>query len=139
MVLATGGHNKINLFGSGNNTVYLSGGNNVINTGTGYTAITEAGSVGDRIIMPSAGTGFDAVTLLAGAAPTLDFTAALRATNWDGTAAKLSAYISVAASGGGTTIALSATAHGPATAIASITAVGGSAWDLSTVLAHVVA
>jgi Ca2+-binding RTX toxin-like protein len=82
MVLATGGNNTINLSGSGNNTVYLSGGNNVINIGSGYTAITEAASMGDRIILPGAGTGFDAVTLLSGADPKLDFTAALRATTW---------------------------------------------------------
>jgi hypothetical protein len=138
MVLATGGNNTINLSGSGNNTVYLSGGNNVINTGSGDTAIIEAASVGDRIVMPDAGTGFDAITLLPSSDPKLDFAAALRATNWDGRAASLSGYISAAPSAGVTTISLSATAHGAATAIASVANVAGATWDFSTVLAHVV-
>jgi hypothetical protein len=138
MVLANGGNNTIHLSGSGNNTIYMSGGNNVVDAGAGFNAITDAVGTGDRIIIPTAASGFDRITLLAGADAKLDFAAALRSTTWDGKVADLASYISVASNGAGTMISLSATAAGAGTAVASVTSPGGTHWDLSAVLAHVV-
>ena len=138
MVLANGGNNTINLSGTGNNTIYMSGGNNVVNTGSGFSAITDSVGTGDRIIIPSASSGFDAITLLVGADAKLDFTTALQGTNWDGNVSDLASYISVASNAGVATVSLSATAHGAAIAVASVSNPQGTPWDLSTVLAHVV-
>ena len=138
MVLANGGHNTIHISGSGNNTIYLSGGGNVVDAGAGFNAITDAVGSGDSIVIPTAGTGFDQITLLGSADTSLDFSAALKATNWDGNTSDLGSYISVASSGGIATVSLSATANGPTVAVASVGHPGGAAWDLPTVLAHAV-
>jgi hypothetical protein len=137
LVLANGGHNTISLTSS-NNTICVSGGNNSVDAGGGINSITDAAGQGDTIVMPSAAGGFDNISLLAGAEAKLDFTTALKGTNWDGLASDLGSYISATATAAGTTVSLSATANGAAVAVARINVPGGAAWDPSTILSHVV-
>ena len=138
LVLANGNHNSINLSGNGTNTIVVFGNDNVINATGGYNRITVAVGTGDTIVMPGASGGFDEIGLINGASTALDFRAALATTDWSGNAADLGNYISVASSGSGITISLSATSHGAATAIASVTNFGSTQWDLTAVLAHAV-
>jgi hypothetical protein len=138
LVLAYDGHTTINLSGAGNNTIFVAGGNNTINAGHGMNSIFDVGGTGDTIVAPGAGGGFEQITLLGGANPLLDFAPALKGTNWDGKAADLGSYISATSAAGVTTVSLSTTAHGAATAVASVSAPGGTAWDPTTILSHVV-
>ena len=131
------GYNTITT-GAGDDFIFVGGSNNVVDAGGGNNTIYDMANPGDTIVMPSAGNGFDNVTVTPGADPFLDFRTALAGTDWNGAAATLPSYIHVASDSGGTSISLSATANGGATAIASVSQLVGPQWDLSAVLAHAV-
>ena len=101
-----------------------------IGNSTGSTSGT-----GGVYVLPAAGSG---VLALAGdvldAGGTLDLTAALAATDWNGTASTLPDYLAVTDTSAGATISIAPTFDGSATAIATIA--GATSLDLKTLLAH---
>ena len=101
-----------------------------IGNSTGSTSGT-----GGVYVLPAAGSG---VLALAGdvldAGGTLDLTAALAATDWNGTASTLPGYLAVTDTSAGATISIAPTFDGSATAIATIA--GATSLDLKTLLAH---
>lgn len=125
-ILATGGMEFITAplgqntvtTGSGDDFLFMAGGGNRIDAGGGNNTIYDMANPGDTIVMPTAGAGFDTITLTPGADPTLDF---------HGVAL---ADIHATAIGSTTLISIGSTA------VASINNIAGPQWDLATVLAH---
>lgn len=132
-VQAFQGHNTITTSG-GNDTISFAGSGNVIDAGGGSNVLEDSGS-GSTIVMPGAGQGMDDIfgyVLQNG--DVLDFRAALAATQWDGSAATLGAYLQVGAAGNDAIISLSTTAGGAAVQIADLRDSGPV--GLAGVLAH---
>jgi hypothetical protein len=75
--------------GAANDTIWFAGSGNVINAGAGTNDLEDSGS-GNTIIMPGAGHGLDDIYgyVLANNG-VLDFTGALKGTQWDGKASML--------------------------------------------------
>ena len=80
---------------SGNNLLFISGSDDIVNLSGGADTITDTGQ-GNTYILPAAANGTDTFTSdITASGGTLDLTAALAATNWNGSAATLSDYVTV--------------------------------------------
>ena len=141
-VTATGGSETVQAFhggnrittGSGNDTISYAGRGNTIDSGSGSNVLQDSGS-DNTIVMPGAGHGFDDVfgyVLQNG--DTLDFTAALAGTAWNGSQASLGDFLHVSESGANAMLSISATADGSAVAVAKLEGAGDV--SLATLLAH---
>jgi hypothetical protein len=118
---------------AGSHMVYIGGWGNTVSLSGGTDTITENGS-GSTYVLPAAGHGTNTFTDdILNLGDTLDLRPALAATNWNGNASTLSQYLQVTDSSQGATLAVSATAYGSATAIATI---DGANTNLSGLLAH---
>jgi Ca2+-binding RTX toxin-like protein len=127
------GYNTITT-GKGNDTIRFGGSGNTINAGAGNNALYDSGS-SNKIVMPGPGQGFDDVygpVLTNG--DTLDFTAALKATAWDGSAASLSNYLRITMSGSDAIISMTSKPGAVYSKVADLHGVGQV--NLSTLLAH---
>ncbi len=114
--------------------LFLSGSGNVVNLSGGANTITDTGSK-NTYILPAAGKGTDAFTSnILTIGDTLDLKIALAATNWTGSAATLSKYLTVTDSARGATLSIAATSGGTGVAIATIDGAGTA--TLASLLAH---
>ena len=123
-IVAMAADHMVFITGTGD-TVMLSGGSNTV---------TDTGN-GNTYVMPAAGNGYDTFTnniLMIG--DTLDLRTALAATTWDGAAATLSKYLSVADTTQGAVLSIAPTSGGVGAAIATIN--GATNVDLTGLLAH---
>jgi hypothetical protein len=119
---------------TGNNMVFITGSSDTASLSGGTNTITDTGK-SNTYVIPAAGKGYDAFTnnvLTAG--DTLDLRTALASTNWTGTTATLSKYLSVVDSSNGAVLSISATSGGAGVAIVSMT--GATTSNLTTLLAH---
>jgi hypothetical protein len=105
----------------------------VVNLSGGTNTITDTGS-GNTYVIPPAGLGTDSFTGNILAMDTLDLKPALAATDWNGAAATLSKYLTVADSVRGATLSIAATSGGAGVVVASID--GATTATLSSLLAH---
>jgi serralysin len=122
--------------GAANDKISIAGTGNVVDAGGGTNTITDSGG-GNTIVMPAAGSGNDQIygyVLQAG--DTLDFTAALKATAWDGLSSALSQFLHVATSGNDAIISISDATNGPSTRVADLHDSG--AISIGALLAHAV-
>ncbi|MBN8875833.1 MAG: hypothetical protein J0H67_23600 [Rhodospirillales bacterium] len=125
-VAATGGDHMLFVSGN-NNTIALSGGNSMISdSGWNNTYVVPQGGQG--------WIGFDSNVLYSG--DVLDLRSALAATDWNGAADMLPAYLGFWGNGSSATLTISATAWGNTSAIATIAGADGT--DLSTLLSHAI-
>ena len=119
---------------SGNHMVFISGSGDTVNLSGGINTITDTGN-GNTYVIPAAGKGSDIFTSnILTAGDTLDLRTALAATNWNGSTAALSSYLSVFSSSQGAVLSIASTSGGKGVAIATID--GATDTSLSTVLAH---
>ncbi|HEY8287687.1 MAG TPA: hypothetical protein VIG49_00375 [Acetobacteraceae bacterium] len=120
---------------SGDHMVFINGSGDTMNLSGGDQTITEHGT-GNTYILPSAGNGQNifANNVLTAADDVLDLRPALAATDWSGSTETLGNYLSVENTQQGAVLALSTTAGGARSAIATIDGVNNA--SLSTVLAH---
>jgi hypothetical protein len=119
---------------TGNYMVFITGSSDTASLSGGTNTITDTGK-SNTYVIPAAGKGYDAFTnnvLTAG--DTLDLRTALASTNWTGTTATLSKYLSVVDSSNGAVLSISATSGGAGVAIVSMT--GATTSNLTTLLAH---
>lgn len=121
---------------TGDQILFVSGSGDQFALSGGTETITDTGG-GNTYVLPAAGNGSDAFTSnILTNGDTIDLTAALAATSWDGSAGTLQNYLSVASSGQNAELTIAATAGGAGTTIATIAGAGGAA--LSDILAHAV-
>ena len=141
-VTLTGGTEKVQAFegnnsittGPGNDTISYAGSGNTINAGAGNNVLQDSGT-DNTIVMPAAGNGYDDVFgYVLETGDTLDFRAALAATNCNGSASTVGGYLHVSVSGANAVISISATAGGAATPVATLEGAGDV--SLATLLAH---
>lgn len=121
---------------SGDHMVFVSGNNNTIALSGGNDMISDSGW-GNTYVVPQAGNGwigFDSNILYSG--DTLDLRSALAATDWNGSADMLPAYLGMWGNGSSSTLTISSTAYGTTSAIATIAGANGT--DLDTLLAHAI-
>jgi hypothetical protein len=119
---------------SGNHMVFISGSGDSVNLTGGTDTITDTGH-GNAYVIPVAGKGYDTFTSdILKIGDTLNFTAALAKTNWNGSAPALPNYIHLSGSTNGLVISLSSTANGSSVAVSTIQQ-GGSE-TLTSLLAH---
>lgn len=108
-------------------------------SGSGGAAAPTSGTSGDGAVyvLPAAGNGvLGFASDILGAGGTLDLSAALAATDWNGAASTLPGYLTVTNSSAGATISIAPTFDGPGTAIATIP--GATSLDLNGLLAHAI-
>lgn len=119
---------------SGNHMVYITGRADTVNLSGGTDTITDSGS-GNIYVIPPASDGYDTFTtnILANG-DTLDLRSALAATHWNGTASRVSKYLSVSDSSQGAVLSVAVRAGGAGVAIAMID--GATTTSLSGILAH---
>jgi len=120
--------------GAGDDTISIGGTGNVVNAGAGQNSITDGGS-GNTIVVPSAGSGFDAVfgpVLQNG--DTLDFRNALNATGWDGSAASLAEFLHISTLGSDALIGISEQSRGSVTGVLDLH--GAGQVTMAALLAH---
>jgi len=122
-VVATSGNHMVFIHASGDR-VMLSGGND---------KVTDTGS-GNTYVIPAAGKGYDTFTSDILKNDTLDFTSALQATSWNGTAGALTGYLHLSTASGNAVISISSSVGGTATAVATIR--GGGSETFTSLLAH---
>jgi hypothetical protein len=121
---------------SGNNLLFISGSGDIVSLSGGANTITDTGQ-GNTYILPAAGNGTDTFTGdITAAGGTLDLTAALAATDWTGSAATLSDYVTVADSAAGAVLSIAPTSGGSGVAIATID--GAATATLSSLLPHLI-
>nr|WP_294547210.1 cellulase family glycosylhydrolase [uncultured Rhodopila sp.] len=121
---------------SGNGLLFISGSDDTVTLPGGAGTITDTGQ-GNTYILPAAGTGTDTFTSdITATGGTLDLTAALAATNWDGSASTLPNYVTVADSSAGAVLSVAPTSGGPGVAIATID--GAATATLSSLLPHLI-
>jgi hypothetical protein len=119
---------------AGSHLLFLSGSGNIVSLSGGTDTVTDTGG-GNTYLVPAAGKGMVSFTSnILNIGDTLDLKPALAATNWNGAAATLSAYLTVADSASGATLSIAATSGGPGVAIASIG--GATTATLTSLLAH---
>jgi hypothetical protein len=121
---------------SGNHMVYITGSADTVRLSGGTDTIADSGS-GNTYVIPPASGGYDTFTtnILANG-DTLDLRSALAATHWNGTASRVSKYLSVTDSSQGAVLSIAARAGGAGVAIAMID--GATTVSLSGILAHAV-
>ncbi len=121
---------------SGAHMLFLKGSGDIVNLSGGANTITDTGR-GNTYILPTAGKGTDSFTgNILNLGDTVDLKSALAATNWNGAAATLSQYLTVADSTKGATLSIAATSGGAGAAIATIN--GATTLNLSGLLAHAI-
>ncbi len=121
---------------SGAHMLFLKGSADIVNLSGGANTITDTGR-GNTYILPAAGKGTDSFTgNILNLGDTVDLKTALAATNWNGAAATLSQYLTVADSTKGATVSIAATSGGAGAAIATIN--GATTLNLSGLLAHAI-
>jgi hypothetical protein len=119
---------------AGNHMLFISGSGDVVNLSGGANGITDTGH-GNTYIVPAAGHGTDSFTSnILATTDVLDLKPALAATDWNGAAATLSNFLTVADSAQGATLSTAATSGGTGVAIASIS--GATTATLTSLLAH---
>lgn len=127
------GHNTITT-GSGNDKITFAGSGNKIDAGTGANTLADQGS-GNTIVMASIGSKDTISGKMLSNGDKLDFTNALKGTNWDGLATDLDGYLKVSSDGaGGSLVKMSSTMGGSMSTIADLQGVGRI--SLSTLLIH---
>jgi len=132
-VRAYQGYNTI-VTGAGNDIISIAGAGNTVNGGTGINIINDSGG-GNTIVMPAAGAGMDQIFgYVVQNGDKFDFTAALRATAWDGTAATVGQFLHVATLANDAMISISKLANGAATMVADLHDSGTV--SMTTLLAH---
>ena len=137
-VQALQGYNSITT-GAYNDTITIAGTGNVVSGGTATNSITDSGS-GNTIVVPTPWKGMDNIfgNVLANG-DKFDFTAALKATKWDGVASDLGSYLHVGSTSGGDAIirvSVDPRADGGGPMVLKLHGVGQV--DFSTILAHAI-
>jgi hypothetical protein len=134
---ATVGWDKVSITAtSGNHMVFIGGMGDTVNLSGGTNTITDTGA-GNTYVIPAAGKGYDSFTTnVLMSKDTLDLRTALAATNWNGSVATLSKYLTVTNTTQGAVLSIAATSGGTATGIATIG--GASATTLSSMLVHAI-
>jgi hypothetical protein len=121
---------------TGDQMLFISGSGDQISLSGGSETITDTGG-GNTYVLPAAGNGSDTFTSnILTAGDTLDLTAALAATDWDGSTGTLQNYLTVGSSGQNAVLTIAPTSGGAGTTIATIAGAGGAA--LSDILAHAI-
>jgi hypothetical protein len=121
---------------AGDHLVFVTGSGDTLNLTGGAETITDTGS-DNTYVLPALGHGSDVFkSNILDNGGILDLRPALAATNWAGTTASLSQYLSVSNSASGAVLSISATAGGVGTAIASIA--GATNQTLSSVISHAI-
>jgi hypothetical protein len=121
---------------SGNHMVFIGGTGDTVNLSGGTNTISDTGG-GNTFVIPAAGMGYDSFsTNVLSNGDTLDLRTALAATNWNGSAATLANYLTIANTSQGTVLSIAATSGGAAAGIAMIS--GASGTTLTSLLAHAV-
>ena len=121
---------------SGDNLLFISGSGDIVTLSGGADTITDTGQ-GNTYILPAAGNGSDTFTSdITAAGGTLDLTAALAATDWNGSASTLSDYVTLANSSAGAVLAVAPTSGGTGVAIATLE--GAATATLSSLLPHLI-
>jgi len=121
---------------SGNNLLFINGSGDIVNLSGGANTITDTGH-GNTYILPAGGNGTDTFTSdITAAGGTLDLTAALAATDWNGSASTLANYVTVADSASGAVLSVAPTSGGTGVGIATID--GATTATLSSLLPHLI-
>ncbi len=121
---------------SGNNLLFISGSGDIVNLSGGANTITDTGQ-GNTYILPAGGNGTDTFTSdITAAGGTLDLTAALAATDWNGSASTLANYVTVADSASGAVLSVAPTSGATGVGIATID--GATTATLSSLLPHLI-
>jgi len=116
--------------------LFISGTGDTMKLSGGTDTVTDTGG-GNTYVLPAAGKGYEAFTSnVLTANDTFDLRTALAATNWTGSTATLSKYLSVADTAKGAVLSIAPTSGGTGVAIASIN--GATTASLTTLLAHAV-
>lgn len=111
---------------------FITGSNQAVDVSVGTTTVTDSGS-DNTYLLPAAGNGaVEFTTDILNSGDTLNLTAALAATDWNGSASTLSSYLTVSDTSQGATVSVSSTSGGQGTTIATID--GASGLDLNTLL-----
>nr|WP_294553582.1 cellulase family glycosylhydrolase [uncultured Rhodopila sp.] len=119
---------------AGTHLVFIKGSGDIVSLTGGADTITDSGST-NTYILPASGKGSDAFTSnILTTGDTLDLKPALAATNWNGSASTLSNYLTVTDSAKGATLSIAATSGGTGVAIGSIS--GATTATLTSLLAH---
>jgi hypothetical protein len=117
---------------SGNQMQFISGSGETVTLPGGTSTITDTGH-GNTYILPAAGADTFAGDILA-AGDTLDLTAALAATGWNGSVSTLPDYLSVADTATGAVLSIAPAAGAQGVMVATID--GATTATLSSMLAH---
>jgi hypothetical protein len=134
-VQAYQGGNRITT-GAGNDTIRFAGSNNVIDAGGGRNVLADSGS-NNTIVLPGANQGFDDIYgYMMTNGDRFDLRSALADTSWNHDLGTIGNFVKVAASGGGTMIAIDPTgqAGGASYNVAMLESAGSV--SLQTLLAH---
>ena len=121
---------------TGPQMVFVTGSGDALSLSGGTTTVTDTGG-GNTYVLPAAGQGVDRFTtdVLTGG-DTLDLRTALAATDWNGAADTLPAYLAMTDTPHGAKLMIAATAYGTGTRIASIH--GATGTTLADLLAHAI-
>jgi len=122
-VQAYQGYNSITT-GASNGTIRFAGSGNTINAGGGHNSLYDSGDT-NTIVMPGAGQGRDDIyghVLQNG--DKFNFTAALKATSWDGLTSDIGSFLHVKMSGHNVLISISNQANGAQSLVADLHSVG---------------
>ena len=120
---------------AGNHMLFLSGSGDTVSLSGGTSIIIDTGA-SNTFVLPAAGNGTNTFTTdILSLGDTLDLKAALAATDWSGSAATLSDYVTVTDPGQTATLSIAAVSGGAGVAIATIDGVSNA--TLTSLLAHV--
>lgn len=121
---------------SGGNQQFITGNNQTVDVSSGNTTVTDSGS-GNTYLLPAAGNGAVEFTSdILNSGDTLNLTAALAATDWNGSTSTLSSYVTVSDTSQAATVSVSSTAGGQGTTIATID--GATGLDLNSLLSSAI-
>jgi endoglucanase len=119
---------------SGNHMVFITGSGNTVNLSGGTDTITDTG-LNNTYVIPAAGQGYDIFTSnMLTAGHTLDFRAALAATNWNGLKSTVGKYLTIADTAQGAVVSVTPTSGGKGVAVATID--GATTGNLNSLLLH---
>ena len=121
---------------AGDHMMFISGSNDTVALSGGVNTITDSGTANTYVI-PAAGRGYDTFTTnVLNQSTKLDLSSALAATTWNGSAATLASYLSVANTAQGAVLSIAPTPGGAAVAVATIN--GATGVTLAGFLPHAV-
>jgi hypothetical protein len=116
--------------------VFVTGSGDTMNPSGGTNTVTDTGG-GNTYVLPAAGQGKDRFTSdVLASGDTLDLRTALSATDWNGAADTLPAYLAMTDTTHGAKLSIAATAYGTGTTIASIH--GATGTTLTDLLSHAI-